>query len=161
MIIFCFLICFKCLFMFYLITSSTHPPPRPRRCQNRENHISGTCLTVLSLLECLYDSSCGTKSWNNSRITYPHFPFSYIWLKYLDPLWTHSYTFIHIWTHYGPIHISVFTYGPIMDPFIRLFIYGPIMNPLWTHYGPIMDPYGPIHIRVFIYGPIMDPFIYV
>ena len=25
----------------------------------------------------------------------------------MDPLWTHSYTFIHLWTHYGPIHISV------------------------------------------------------
>ena len=53
-------------------------------------------------------------------------PFIYVY-SHMDPLWTHSYTFIHIWTHYGPIHI-------------RVFIYGPIMDPLWTHYGPIMDP---------------------
>ena len=56
-------------------------------------------------------------------------PFIYVY-SYMDPLWTHSYTFIHIWTHYGPIHISVFTYGPIMDPFIYVYAY---MDPLWTH----------------------------
>ena len=79
--------------------------------------------------------------------------------SYRDPLWTHSYTFIHIWTFYGPIHISVFIYGPIKDPFIYVYSY---MDPSWTHYGPIYGPIwthsytcihiwthcGPIHIRV-------------
>ena len=64
-------------------------------------------------------------------------PFIYVY-SYMDPLWTHSYTFIHIWTHYGPIHISVFIYGPIKDPLIYVYSY---MDPSWTHYGPIMDPF--------------------
>ena len=36
-------------------------------------------------------------------------PFIYVY-SHMDPLWTHSHTFIHIWTHYGPIHISVLMY---------------------------------------------------
>jgi hypothetical protein len=37
-----------------------------------------------------------------------HYPFIYVY-SYMDPLWTHSYTCIHIWTHYGPF-IYVYSY---------------------------------------------------
>ena len=86
-------------------------------------------------------------------------PFIYVY-SYMDPLWTHLYTFIHIWTHYGPIHIRLFTYGPIMDPFIYVYAY---MDPLWTHSYKcihIWTHYGPIHTFIHIwthYEPIMDP----
>ena len=66
----------------------------------------------------------------------------------MDPLWTHSYKCTHIGTHYGPIHIRLFIYGPIMDPFIYVYSY---MDPLWTHSYKcihIWTHQGPIHIRL-------------
>jgi hypothetical protein len=45
-------------------------------------------------------------------------------ILYMDPLWTHSYAFIHIWT--------------------QLWTHSYTFILIWTHYGPI-------HIRLFIY----------